>query len=467
MTETSNAIPISIISTDTALLRDCAWILESLGYDALVSTDWGEGAPWRQSTHPRLLLLDSRDRKQTKEYFCGPRRGAFVHRIAILSGQDQEDIQGLLRLGAEDVIRYPLNPCQLLARVRAGARRLEFERRVAITSSVNGATGIASRNAALRHLETVSAQPSPHGRVLLLVGVDHLSLIRREFGEHAANQSSSNVACCWGSSLQPADYFFSVSDGVFGLLLDSATDKKGLEVAQELSSKLATFNSLASELPFHLSVSAAVTPWDDGVAPSELLSRCMSALTHARSYGGNRTLLATEVEREVNSWRQRMETGELFQDVVAQDLMESFPIVLPQRDAGHVIAGWKRTGAQGAEDTSPPLIPVVCELGSMIGCVRPGTYSVANPPESVSLDMPLNELIEKLTAAEEGCLAVVDGNRPLGYVTNEGMASLMIDGLNTTTYQSNFDPSRGVSSLVVPIEPQLLSEVGEEQSVGV
>ena len=43
---------------------------------------------------------------------------------------------------------------------------------------------------------------------------------------------------------------------------------------------------------------------------------------------------AEEVEQQISVWRRQMEAGSLFETVVAQDVMEAFPFVLPRAGAG-------------------------------------------------------------------------------------------------------------------------------------
>lgn len=451
VTTRTTHLPVTIVSSDRELLRELSWTLSLFGYQVTASCDFSEESPWRRSTQPGLLLLDARSGDEVDEVLTMPRSAAFTYRIAIDEGAAAEQ---LLLEGADDVVRYPVNTGELLTRLRAGVRRLEFERRLAIRGHRDAATGILTRRSLERALEKTTTESDEVPASCVVCGIDHLPLLREQYGAHAVRNLTATLARCIQHSLGAGELCGVLDDDQFIATLCRPVGG-AIEFAEAVAREFASSDTLVREIRALPSLSAVAAEWASGAAADQF-DTCQSIFEHVQSYGGNHIVRADEVQHEIATWRANMDAGVPFEDVVAQDMMERFPIVLTgqQVEAGYVQA------IPTPKYLRVPCIPVVDAAGKLVGEVpleqleARGTNSHSGQPETVSYDQPLSELFESFSASQSEYLVVVDDTHsPVGYVTCEALASLVLDRIDASNYESPSGDATSIASLVVPVEP--------------
>ena len=88
-------------------------------------------------------------------------------------------------LGAfDDVVHKPLNCGETIARLRAGLRYREFERRVAEQSTYDLATGLATQRGLLCAMERIAeaATDDTGGFALVVLNLDGFDVVERSYG---------------------------------------------------------------------------------------------------------------------------------------------------------------------------------------------------------------------------------------------------------------------------------------------
>ena len=110
----------------TVVLQLCKRVLESEGYNVNLATDGVFGMALYREKKPDLVLLDimmpGPDGYQVVELI---RQDAGVPVIMITGKRDLDSLQKALTLGADDYVRKPFRPLELMARVRLKLRRAE------------------------------------------------------------------------------------------------------------------------------------------------------------------------------------------------------------------------------------------------------------------------------------------------------------------------------------------------------
>jgi GGDEF domain-containing protein len=450
----STSFPLAIVSTDTTALRELSWTLSAYGYHSLATADWSQEAPWRHTLAPTLVILDARDEQQIEAALAAARSTPYSYRVALYDGNLLGNPDVLMDLGADDLIRYPLNVGELISCVRRGARRLEFEQRFNRSATFDQQRGVANRRGFTLQLDRkLNENGNSNESALFVLRIDFLETIRAQHGSSAVEKACSLVADMVYSGLSPQDCRGIIEEGTYSVLLHDQSLGDGLLFANEVNEQLATIIGLG----FPLSVSGVVLSCPSGDTAEVVLQRATNALDRIQGWGGKQILDLAEVERVFTAWNLKF-AGQ--QETDARHAMEALPLVLPLHPTSH-------TGGLGiasfTEGYLPPCVPIVDDVGHLVGVIDKSTFrtygkDVFNAldehlePVSSTLrgDSPLDEIIASLEAADNDYVLVVENKKPIGYVTDETVTSLRarVSDCDDLSWRA---ADYGLNSLVVPL----------------
>jgi GGDEF domain-containing protein len=450
----STSFPLAIVSTDTTALRELTWTLSAYGFQAIATSDWSEGAPWRRTMAPTLVILDARDEQQIETTLAAPRATPYLYRIALYDGNLLGNPDVLMDLGADDLIRYPLNAGELISCVRRGARRLEFEQRFNRSATFDQHRGVANRRGfALQLDRKLKENGNSVTGTLVVLGIDFLETVRSQYGSAAVENTCSLVADMVFSGLSPQDCRGVIEEGIFAALLHDRSVGDAVLFANEVNEQFAT----VAGKEISISLSGVAANWPSGDTAEGVLQRATSALDRIKGWGGKQVLDLGEVEREYMAWNLEF-AGQQATD--ARHAMEALPLILPVHSTSH-------TGGLGiasfTEGYLPPCVPIVDDVGHLVGVVDKTTFQTHGKDVFNSLDehlvhvsstlqgdSQLDEIIASLEAADNDYVLVVENKKPIGYVTNETVAALRAN-VSDSTEHSWWDVDCGLNSLVVPL----------------
>ncbi len=121
-------VSILVIEDDPLMIQLLRRTLESGGYHVRVAVDGAYGMTLLRETKPDLVLLDimmpGPDGYQVLESI---RECCNVPVIMVTGKCEKDSLQKALDLGADDYVRKPFHPSELVARVRAKLRRCDLE----------------------------------------------------------------------------------------------------------------------------------------------------------------------------------------------------------------------------------------------------------------------------------------------------------------------------------------------------
>ncbi len=163
---------ILVADDDRDMVDLLSYFLKGHGYDVVRAFD-GEQAVkrWRE-TLPDLVILDVQMPKLDGFEVCRQMRSETNSMVLILTAHDREDdeIRGL-EMGADDYLRKPFSPRQLMARIKAVMRRSSATRNTATASSVTVGpiTLDAMRHEVLREGTKVRLTPTESRLLHLLI----------------------------------------------------------------------------------------------------------------------------------------------------------------------------------------------------------------------------------------------------------------------------------------------------------
>jgi two-component system cell cycle response regulator len=225
--------------------------------------------------------------------------------ILVVVGPD--DNQRLLRgldLGVNDYLVRPIEPNELLARVRTQIRRKRFGDRLrdnmqmtmemAIT---DGLTGLHNRRYLERHLATLVLQAIGRGKPLsvLVLDIDHFKAINDTYGHAAGDDVLREISRRLRKAVRGIDLACRMGGEEFVIAMPDTDAALALLVSERLRQKIArepfqiADSGAALAVTVSIGVSSLISPED---VPKALLKRADEALYRAKRAGRNRVAAA-------------------------------------------------------------------------------------------------------------------------------------------------------------------------------
>jgi GGDEF domain-containing protein len=436
---------VVIVSEDISLLHELSWVLDAVGYVVHTCNDFNDDALWRRYPVADVLIVDGRQVAEPKAGTLAHDAESPLYRIFLYDSTRPVDAAAWFAAGAHDALRTPVSRGELLARLRTGARFLEFERRRQARSSRCDVPGVYSRRGFIHQLQLRAdedARPGATQHALLLASIDWFDGIRRKCGESAAlglvNRAARAIQRATGDNAVTAY----LDDGCFAALLTGNGPPAAKNTAEALAREFAARDSHAEPAP-RSTLTCAVVPWSFDGAQDRRLNEALETLMLARASGGDCVVLQGEYEQEFAAWREELSAGNPFADVVAQDIMEPFPAMLTRETDDRELAA-------ALDRSRVPVQPYVDHSGRLVGVA--GACHGDEPlaaPETIAHDASFADIYEAFSTRGCSNLIVTADERPLGYLSCDGFLSL-IDPLHDQSFAATGRPIDELAHLVVP-----------------
>ncbi len=195
MSHPARPLRILIVSPETSVLHDLAWMLSAVGYKVVTSNDLGEHAAWRKFSDIDFLIFDGRTISAPTPAALAHHSDNPIYRFFLYDSTATVDFTAWFTAGANDALRVPVSRGELLVRMRVGARMLEFENRVRCQSLKGSLPGMLTVTGLLRKLRKLSTdKSSAAGHTLLTTAIDFFAGLTREEGDSAARKLVETLA---------------------------------------------------------------------------------------------------------------------------------------------------------------------------------------------------------------------------------------------------------------------------------
>ncbi len=450
-------LQVVVISQQVSLLHDVSWILEAVGYKVQTTNDFGQDAPWRRYSTADFIIVDGRGIAEPTASIFALDSDKPLFRIFLYDPTKPIDSSAWYAAGAHDALRTPISRGEFLARVRTGARYLEFERRLQNRSSRCALPGMYSCRGFLRKLRKLATgdELGSSQHVLLMTSIDWYAGIRGKCGETAShglvNAAARAIKRIAGENAVSAY----LGEGRFATFLVGQSPASAKNVAESLARDYGSRESRHESIP-RPALTSAVVSWSTSSNANRFLNDALETLELAEHSGGGYVLLEGEFGQEFAAWKEDLSSGNPFVNVVAQDIMEPFPAVL-QLDAerGELADVLRSSGI--------PLRPYVDRDGRLIGIALDErtngeplidlasglTGESLVMPETISYDASFPEIFEAFSSRGCATLIVTANDRPLGYLTCDGFLS-MIDPIDADSFVHTEASVDDLNYLIVP-----------------
>ncbi len=459
---TPRPLRILVLADERKTLRHLSRFLGALGYEVQQVTTVQQASAVMESAPPDFLIIDSKPVARSARDLCrlaGQQVVAGrVYTLLMLDSPAAEDVTQAIEAGIDDFLAKPVVYPELLVRLRAGARVLEWERRLRQQSGVDMHTGLPNRFALEERLAVELAGIARGGKApaCVLADIDLLGQINHVHGWPVGDKVIRDVAGELAQFCDERQLAASLGGGRFAVLLPETQPEDAAAWAERVRALLADEADIeqgAVRATVSFGVAGAAGASD---AAGDLLGRAEQALRAAKNSGRNCVAACGQFDEEAAAWAELAAPGRMFERTAVRDVMKPCPMVLRTRQTVEQAAALLHRTGLGE-------MPVVDGEGRLVGLLAAGAV-LDQPPSEASYarvaevmdtdvssfeeDAPLAELIDFFTHHAKSVVVAVRGGRPTGLVTTSGLASLS-EPLSAATFASPAPCSSASAYLLV------------------
>ncbi len=437
----SQPITVLLVSEDRGLLRCLRKLLKLCGCEVCQVGAFQQARAALASLSPDFLILDAQagldDALEISRCQSARRARGEVYTLLLTHSSKVHELHKALEAGVDDFLAKPVVYCELLARLRAGARELEWERRLGEHSGVDPLTGLPNRRALEYRLSrqlSAGIGKSALGACVLME-VDFLPRVDHQFGRHARETVLRCLATKLLELTGESAFLASLGDGRFACLLSKSAAEEAFAWAERLRGEWAEAEILVGEqgLQFTASFGVADCGGDGSITAGEVLRRSAEALDLAKASGGDCVMRFGQFDDQDEAWATFAAPGRLFEGAVARDVMTPLPGVLRTEELASEAVLLLRRGRLAA-------LPVVDEVGRLLGIVSEDCIAEdlsARGTAHLTVGQVMNhqvacldenatfaELVESLARAAATPLVITHDGRPTGLAMSENLVVL-------------------------------------------
>ena len=293
---------IVVVEDDPAILRLLRAHLEQAGYDVHAATCLAQARTLLMGSLPwNLAILDRKLPDGDSISLCPEVRRLHPHSyLLMLSAESSEEakIEGF-EGGVDDYVTKPFTMPELLARIRAGLRIVELQKKLLASnqqleqlSLTDGLTSLRNRRAFEEEFGTRFEQARRYGRPLsvAIIDVDHFKSVNDTFGHTSGDAVLRAIARTIQTSSRQTDFVARVGGEEFAVILPETSLFDALQFAEKIRASVASEEIDADGVthPVTVSIGLANVPHSKMPDPSTLFDAADQALYRAKNRGRNR-----------------------------------------------------------------------------------------------------------------------------------------------------------------------------------
>lgn len=465
---------VLLVDDDRSILRIVAHWLTSEGYQTFQAADGEAALKLIESDCPDFVLTDWEMPRMDGLELCRRLRQMelphYVYVIFLTVKAGLEETVAGLEVGANDFLCKPIDKVELLARMRAGGRVLELERRLSRMAYTDPLTGLLTRRAFYEALgrEWERAKRYRLSLSCVMLDIDYFKRINDVHGHAAGDAVLAAVAQQLVSNCRACDLVCRHGGEEFCVLLPETPDLGAAQWAERVRQSMHDLHIDIGGTPVRVTCSFGTAQrHDDTQSGEQLIDQADQALLVAKRSGRDKVVRYESLaESDDTELREGQREGTLFQGVLARHVMT--PVVTCLRD--------EDTVGQAAEYFLRSRInstPVVNDQGQLVGILSEKDLMSAlvslefwgRPIREVMKpnvicyegDTPIRIIYEFLCRVSIRRVVIVDNGEPIGTIArstllrwfrNMVIANGLLDSGLPGPVPSEADPYRSRQRLV-------------------
>lgn len=330
-----NPTPILVVDDDPFMLALLRKHLEQAGYPVTTATGGIEAMERLAAEGMPIVVTDWRMPDMDGLALCRAIREheglAFTYVILITAQEKSEEhVIAAFDAGVDEFLGKPVNPKELVARVRAGRRIVELQRaltdrqrelhrvnaeqavinaklieandRLERLAALDELTGLMNRRAAMERLEEAWTATARHGDPLscILLDIDHFKTCNDLHGHATGDVVLRELAATLRRTARKEEAVFRFGGEEFLVVCPRTTESQAAAAAERLRKAVEASVVPAGELKLSVTVSLGIAERTAAVSePAALLRAADGALYAAKDAGRNCVCVASAVKRSV------------------------------------------------------------------------------------------------------------------------------------------------------------------------
>lgn len=474
---------ILIVSPNRTHLRRLSRFLDAFGYEIHQATNGDAAIAAAEAARPDFLILDAGTGTAANLPLCREIRRiwprSYTYSLLLSQGLEVGDVTAALEAGFDDFLADPIVFGELLARLRVGARFIEFEKRLAEQAGIDQLTGLADKTALKQELNRRATSAKGTAGWLALFDLDDFERLAgrlghgsartllRQVGQHFRERVGNDKQTGTGTSAGGTNFVAAVHDGRLAVVFTANGSESALAWCEDHLLHLSETEFKIDEQAHKLTASCGLTEIAAGENFDVVEGRAARALGLAQTSGRNCAVTSDEVERDALEWTELAAEGKLFETTLARDVMHLCPVLLHMDETleqAHALLS--QTGLAHA-----PVVDSEKRLAGLVALDQLAAARLRNPkPRGDSLggssvrlvrhvmnkdvtrfdvDAPLAELMEFFTGENDSLAVIVRDKEPRGLVYCHSLASLN-ERLTSDHFATSQTISGSSADLLVP-----------------
>jgi two-component system cell cycle response regulator len=221
----------------------------------------------------------------------------YLYILMLTAHTGDRDVAAGLEAGADDFVRKPANPIELVARLKNGARIVKLQREAYRNSITDALLGVFNRRYLIHQLrcEVWRAHRYQRPLTVLMVDMDHFKQINDRYGHSAGDQVLVGFARKTRSLIRASDWFARFGGEEFVIVLPETPLGIAEQVAEKVRRELEAVPLLPASAEHRVTASFGVASLTLGSEDNSdaILGRADQALYRSKQEGRNRVTIAT------------------------------------------------------------------------------------------------------------------------------------------------------------------------------
>ncbi len=423
------------VDDDPAVLRLISTIMSAAGHEVSTAMDGKEALDAILADCPDMLITDWDMPQMDGLELCSRVRREnlphYLYVILLTAKSCADDVVRGLDTGADDFLSKPIMPAILRARVRAGDRMLEMERRLLHLSQYDPLTGAVNRRSFAEALsqEWERAARHDHPLACAMFDLDFFKKVNDTYGHSVGDSTLQLVAKVLLDHCRPSDVACRYGGEEFCVLLPE-TDEDGAAIwADRIRKAIAETCVSVGDQSFNITASVGVAERMRRAENGEsLVDAADQALLVAKETGRDRMTRFTSLGDYITDLTGQRDEPNPLDGLLARDIMAPAMLCLREDDTVQRVADFflqLRLESAPVVDDEGLLIGIVSVTELMMltasGCgwhQRVGEV-MKSAVICYSEDTPVKEILAFLARVSIPRVIVVEKGCPTGIISRD------------------------------------------------